>query len=146
MLPHKSISCIFAWSCRTTAALQHFFCNFCMKLSCKSCLTKLFLKLLHGTVMQRLPFKAIPQAFVWRCRAKAAFWNYFFSFCMELSCKSCLVQNIVQYLQAPETCFWVMAKVLGAGWVMLGAIKSDCSWFMILHGTVVHRWLCETIS
>ena len=29
---------------------------------------------------------------------------------------------------------------------MLGAIKSDCSWFMILHGTVVHMWLCETIS
>ena len=29
---------------------------------------------------------------------------------------------------------------------MLGAIKSDCSWFRILHGTVVHRWLCETIS
>ena len=29
---------------------------------------------------------------------------------------------------------------------MLGAIKSDCSWFMVLHGTVVHRWLCETMS
>ena len=151
-----------------------------MKLSCKSCLAKLFLKLLYATVVQKLSLGYISEAFAWSCPAKVALQSYFLSFCMDchaevafqsysssfcmkVLCKSCLLKLFLQllygtvvqklpcvkyyqYLQAPETCFWVMAKILGAGWVMLGAIKSDCSWFMILHGTVVHRWLCETMS
>ena len=106
------------WNCCTKVALRSYFLSFCMELSCKSylaglflklwsccmelscksCLTKLFLKLLHGTVMHRLPFKATPQAFVWRCRAKTAFWNYFFSFCMELSCRGCLSKLFLKLL------------------------------------------------
>ena len=61
-----------------------------MELLCKSCLAKLFIELLHGTVVQKLPHEAIFLAFVWNCHAKASFQNYFSSFYVKLSCKSCL--------------------------------------------------------
>ena len=42
-LPCEAISQAFAWNCRAKAALQN--------------IAELFLKLLHGTVMQKLPFE-----------------------------------------------------------------------------------------
>ena len=68
-----------------------------MELSCKSCLTKLFLeafawnchaeaafaklflKLLCESVVQKLPFETISLAVVWNCRAKVALCEILFS-------------------------------------------------------------------
>ena len=78
-----------AWNCRAKVAFPSYLSSFCVELSRKRCLVKLFLKLLHGTVMQtlpyelflepshgtvaqKLPFQATYQAFAWNCRAKAA--------------------------------------------------------------------------
>ena len=44
-----------------------------MELSCKTCLSKLFFRLLRGTIVQELPFEAIACVFVWGCRAKVTF-------------------------------------------------------------------------
>ena len=73
-----------------------------MQLLCKSRLAKLFLKLvrgivvqklrcgallnlLHGAVLQKLPFETIAQGFAWHHRARVVFRSYFLSFFMELS-------------------------------------------------------------
>ena len=55
----KVASRAFACNCCARAALQNYFLSFCVELSCKSCLAKLFLELLHGTVVQKLPHEAI---------------------------------------------------------------------------------------
>ena len=60
-----------------------------MEVSCKSCLAKLFLKLLHGAVLQKLPYKAISQAFAWNCHAEVAFAKLF----LKLLCES-VVQKL----------------------------------------------------
>ena len=41
-----------------------------MASSCKGCLTKLFLELFHGTVVQKVSRRAIPQFFIENGRAK----------------------------------------------------------------------------
>ena len=66
-----------------------------MKLSCKSCLAKLFLKLWRGTVVQNLPCKAMSQSFAWNSQAKAALRSDFLSFCIELSCKDVLFPKLL---------------------------------------------------
>ena len=86
-LPCEGIAQAFAWNCRAKAALRNCFWSFGMELSCKSCLAKLFHKLLHGAVKQNMHLEAIFQARHYR--ARVAFWSYCLSFCMELSCKSC---------------------------------------------------------
>ena len=48
-----------ACSSRAQVALQSYFLSFCVELSCQSCLAELFLKLLHGTVVQNLLREAI---------------------------------------------------------------------------------------
>ena len=46
---------------------------FGLELSCKCYFSEtFFLKLLHGTVMKKLPFQATYQAFAWNCRTKVA--------------------------------------------------------------------------
>ena len=72
--------------------------RFGMELSHKSCLAKLSLKLLHGTVVQKLSYKAISLTFACNCRPEAALQNYVLSFCMELSCKSCLAKQFLKLL------------------------------------------------
>ena len=65
----QSYLAAFAWNCRAKgasqalacnccakAALQNYFLRFCVELSCKSCVAKLFLNLLRGAVLQKLPF------------------------------------------------------------------------------------------
>ena len=117
-LSYEVISSTFAWHCHAKAALRSSSLSFCLQLSCKSCLWELFLKLLHGTVVQTLPFEAIPRAFqrVWNCNAKFALQIY-------LSRK-----NIGQHFHHAPMCFWIMAEVLGAAWAVLGAFESVCSW------------------
>ena len=66
-----------------------------MELSCKSCLAKLFLKLWHGTVVQRLPCKALSQSFAWHSRAKAGLRSNFVSIRIELSCKNKLFPKLL---------------------------------------------------
>ena len=72
----EAISEVFAWSCRAKAALQNYFSSICMKLLFKTCSAKLFLDLLHGTVVQKLPCEAIFSAFVWNCQAKVDLQSY----------------------------------------------------------------------
>ena len=52
-------------------------------MSCKGCLAKLCLSLLHGALGQKLPCEWILWAFVSNCLANMRFSQ---SFCMELSC------------------------------------------------------------
>ena len=49
-----------AWNCYAKLALQSYFMGYCMELSCKTCLLKLFFRLLRGTIVHELPFEAIP--------------------------------------------------------------------------------------
>ena len=46
-----------AWNRRAKVAISSYLSSFCVELSRKRCLVKLFLKLLHGTVMQTLPYE-----------------------------------------------------------------------------------------
>ena len=69
----KVASRAFACNCCARAALQNYFLSFCVELSCKSCVAKLFLNLLHGAVLRKLPFETISQAFPWHHRARGGF-------------------------------------------------------------------------
>ena len=64
--------------------------------ACKSWPIKLFLDFWHGAVVQKLPCETISEAFAWSCPAKVALQSYFSSFCMELSCRSCLCEALPQ--------------------------------------------------
>ena len=61
-LVHKSPSEAFseasAWNCGAKVAFPSYLSSFCVELSRKSCLVELFLKLLHGPVMQTLPYES----------------------------------------------------------------------------------------
>jgi len=46
-----------AWHCRAKVAIPSYLSSFCVELSRKGCLVKVFPKLLHGTVMQTLPYE-----------------------------------------------------------------------------------------
>ena len=87
-----------------------------MELSHKSCLVKLFLKLSHGTVVQKLLHElwhATPRhsEACWAqsnqsghygaCSsgAEVALQSYFMRFCMELSCKTCLSKLVFRLLR-----------------------------------------------
>ena len=71
-----------------------------MELSCKSCLAKLFLKLLHRAVLQKLPYKAISQAFVWNCDAEVevAFAKLFLKLLCESVVQELLLELVLKLL------------------------------------------------
>ena len=96
-LPCEAISQALAWNCRAKAALRSYCLSFFVELSCNYVL-KLFLKLSYGTVAQKLPFEASSYAFAWNCHTKGALQSYFLSFCMKLSCRSCLTKLFLQLL------------------------------------------------
>ena len=52
-LPCRTFSEAVAWSCPAKVALQSYFLSFCMELSCRGCLSKLFLKLLCESVVEK---------------------------------------------------------------------------------------------
>ena len=72
-LSYKAISLTFACNCRPEAALQNYFLSFCIELSCKNDLAKLFHKRLHGAVVQKKLSEVIFQAPAWHYRARVAF-------------------------------------------------------------------------
>ena len=72
----------------------------CMQLSRTSCLAALFLALLHGAVMPKLPCRTIPEAVAWSCCSKLALQSYFLTSGMERSCKSCLAKLLLKLLRA----------------------------------------------
>ena len=73
-----------------------------MELLCRSCVANLLLTLLHGAVLQKLPFGTISQAFAWQHRARVVFRSYF------LSSWSCRAKGISQscfpqfYMEPPR--------------------------------------------
>ena len=132
-----------------------------MQLLCKSRLAKLSLKLLRGTVVQKLRCEAIPQPLAWSCLAEAAFRNYFASFCMASSCKGCLSklflelshgtvvrkgfrkaisQNFIWSCRAKE----LSGRGLGRSLSYVG--RSEISLSVMLRAALVHKLPCEAIS
>ena len=95
-----------------------------MELLCKTCLLKLPLMLLHGTVIQKLLCKAISQAFAWDCHAEAVLRSYLLNFCMTQSRKSCFASFCMQLSR--KSCLWALLLKL-------------------LHGTVMQTWLFKAI-
>ena len=122
----KVASRAFACNCCAKAALQNYVLSFCVELSCRRCVAKLFPNLVHGAVLQNLPFKTIAQAFEWHHRARAVFRSYFLSFFMELSCERYLAKLFLKILYGTVAQKNCQAEVLGAVWAMLGAVKSVC--------------------
>ena len=113
-----------------------------MELLFKACSVKLLFELLHGSIVQKLPFEPVSKAFVWNCRAKLDLQSYLSSWDIDL------------YFHNAAVCSWVMAGVLGAVLAMLGVGKSvypcccvQLSWtsclaklfLKLLHGTVVRK-------
>ena len=157
----KVASRAFACNCCAKAALQNYVLSFCVELSCRRCVAKLFLNLVHGAVLQNLPFKTIAQVFEWHHRARAVFRSYFLSFFMELSCERYLAKLFLKILYGTVAQKNCQAEVLGAVWAMLGAVKSVCPRCCVqlsctsclakifskrLRGTVVPKLPCRTIS
>ena len=86
--------------------MQSYSLTSCMDVSCKSCLSKLFPKLLHGTIVRGSSFEAISFAFSWNWRAKGISQSYLTKFYMELSRKRAVRQR--SWAQS-EPC-WAQSK------------------------------------
>ena len=132
-----------------------------MRLSCRSCLTKSFLKLLHDTVTQKLPCELLhasvgqklplgapSKAFAWNCYANVAFRScpLSLSTSMELSCKTCLAKLSLEigfWSVFPSCSIVLLNNGRGLGRSLSCVGRSRISLFMILHGTVVHKFLAE---
>ena len=71
-LPCEVIAEAFARNSRAEAALGNYILSFCIELSCKNYLAKLFHKLLHGAVAQNILSEAIFQAPAWHYCARVA--------------------------------------------------------------------------
>ena len=119
-----------------------------MTQSCKSCLAKLFLKVLHATVVQKLPFGTIFEAFAWNCWANVAFRSYSSSLStsVELSCKNGLAKLSlkIKFRSVFQSCSDVLlnnGRGLGRRLSCVG--RNRISLCMILRGTVVHEFLAE---
>ena len=119
-----------------------------MTQSCKSCLAKLFLKVLHATVVQKLPFGTIFEAFAWNCWANVAFRSYSSSLStsVELSCKNGLAKLSlkIKFRSVFQSCSDVLlnnGRGLGRRLSCVG--RNRISLCMILPGTVVHESLAE---
>ena len=122
----KVASRAFACNCCAKAALQNYVLSFCVELSCRRCVAKLFPNLVHGAVLQNLPFKTIAQAFEWHHRARAVFRSYFLSFFIKLSRESHLAKLFFKTIHGTVAQQHCQAEVLGAVCAMLGAVKSVC--------------------
>ena len=136
----------FARNCRAKIALRSYFLSFCMGLSCKSCLMKLFFSSCMGE-MQTLPSKTISQAFTWNCRAKVAFRSYLLS--SELSRKSWLAKlsfKVKCRSVFPECCAVLLSNGRGLGRSLSYVGRNQISLFAMLHEALVHELPCEAIS
>ena len=145
-------------------SLQSYFLSFCMKLSCRSCLTKLLLKLLHDTVTQKLPCELLhasvaqklplgppSKAFAWNCYANVAFRSYPLSLStsMALSCKKCFAKLSleIKHRSVFPSCSDVLlnnGRGLGRSLSCVG--RSQISLSLMLRAALVHKLPCEAIS
>ena len=150
------------------------FTSFCMQLLCKSRLAKLFLKVLRGTVVQKLRCKAVPQPLACSCLAKATFLNYFASFCMASSCRGRVPKLFLELFHGTvvqkvprkaisQNFIWncrkkaLSGRGLGRSLCYVGRSQISLSaplctrclvklFLKLLHGTVVPKLPCKTIS
>ena len=99
-----------------------------MQLGCTSCLAKLFLKLLHGTVVQKLPSKL----FLKRLFGTAV---------QTLSCEA--ISQGRMSISIPGRCSVFLSNGRGLGRSLSYVGRSQTSLknclFMMLHGSVVHK-------
>ena len=136
-----------ACSSRAQVALRSYFLSFCMELSCQSCFAELFLKLLHGTVVQNLLCEAIFWAPAWKRCAKAAFRIHFSSFCLELSSKSWLAKlSLKVRCGSVCPCAVLLSGGRGLGRSLSYVGRSQISLFVMLHAALLHKLPCEAIS
>ena len=102
-----------------------------MELSRKSCLVKLFLKLLHGTVVQKLPSKL----FLKRLFGTAV---------QTLSCEA--ISQGRMSISIPGRCSVILSNGRGLGRSLSYVGRSQISLSVMLHAALVHKLPCEAIS
>ena len=141
----KVASRAFACNCCAKAALQNYFLRFCVELSCKSCVAKLFLNLLCGAVLQKLPFGTILQTCAWHHRARIVFFSKLFlelfhgTVVQNVSCKA-VSQNFIWICCAQK----LSGRGLGRSLSYVG--RSQISLSVMLHAALVHKLPCEAVS
>ena len=140
----KVTSRAFACNCCAKAALQTYFLSFCVELSCKSCVAELFLNLLHGAVLQKLPFETIAQGFAWHHRARVVSRSYFLSFFMELSRGRGRAKLFLIFLIGGCRAKELSGRCLGRSLSHVGRSRITLS--VMLRAALVHKLPCEAIS
>ena len=98
--------------------------------------------------MQKMSLGHISEAFAWNRCANVAFRSYpsSLSASMEPSCKDCLAELSLKakyWLVFPSYCDVLLNNGRGLGRSLSCVGRSRISLFMILHGTVVHKFLAE---
>ena len=131
-----------AWNSRAKVASRALACNsqafwsmlgaiksvwslWCMQLGCTSCLAKLFLKLLHGTVVQKLPSKLFLK-------------RLFGTVAQTLSCDEAVSQGRMS-ISIPGRCSVFLSNGRGLGRSLSYVGRSQISLSMMLRGSVVHK-------
>ena len=102
----------------------------CMQLPCTSCLAKLFLKLLHGTGMQKLLFEAISSTSVWNCCAKVGLGGF---------------SQGKMSISIPWRCNVFLSDGRGLGRSLSYVGRSQISLCVMLRAALVHKLSCEAI-
>ena len=95
-----------------------------MQLGCTSCLAKLFLKLLHGTVVQKLPSKLFLK-------------RLFGTVAQTLSCEA--ISQGRMSISIPGRCSVFLSNGRGLGRSLSYVGRSQISLSMMLRGSVVHK-------
>ena len=131
----------------------------------KSCLAKLFLKLLHGTVAQKLPHEAVfsfcmelcksllPKLFLKLLRGTVVqmypFEAILLSSCLELSSKHWLAKLSLKVRcgsVCPACCAVLLSEGRGLGRSLSYVGRSQISLSVMLRAALVHKLPCEAIS
>ena len=116
--PVEAIFWAFVWNCRAKVDLQSYLSRWNVTVFSECCAVLLsngrglgrslgyvgrsqvsLFVMLHAALAHKLLCEAIPQAFAWDCRAKAALQNYFLSLCMELLFKTCSAKLFFELLR-----------------------------------------------
>ena len=131
-----------------------------MELSCKSCLSKLFRKLLPGIIVQGLSFEAISYAFACNCRVKGLSQSYSSNcYHMGLSRKAVRQRSWAQsglcWAQSNQSLHDAAcssrAQVALRRYFLRFCMELSCQsclaelFLKLLHGAVVRNLLCEAI-
>ena len=95
-----------------------------MQLGCTSCLAKLFLKLLHGTVVQKLPSKLFLK-------------RLFGTVAQTLSCEA--ISQGRMSISIPGRCSVFLSNGRGLGRSLSHVGRSQISLFVMLHAALVDK-------